>query len=100
MPWRNGEYVEEKPKHPVTYVLDDGSSVDKLVKRISPDRLKTSCPEGSKYVVRFGPRSKQWEVYDLRRYIAGPSTGQFYSAPPPTLVVPEKDAAIGYAILM
>lgn len=88
------------PLREVFYVRDDGMTIAKEVKRISPDRLKTSCPEGSKFVVRFGPRSKQWEVYDLRRYIAGPSTGQFYAAPPPSVVVPEKDAAIGYAILM
>jgi hypothetical protein len=95
-----GDYVGEKPKHPVIYVLDDGTTVDKLVKRISPDRLKTSCPEGSKFVVRFSTRAKQWEVYNLRRYISNPSLGQFYKAPPPTIATAEKDAAVGYAQIM
>jgi hypothetical protein len=81
----------------VVYVRDDGMPVDKEVRRISPDRLKTSCPERSKYVVRFGPRSKRWEVYDLRRYVMNPSTGQFYSAPPPTVMADNKEAAVFYA---
>ena len=95
-----GDYRREVPKHPVTYVLTDGTTVDKLVKRISPDRLKASCPKGSKYVVRYGPRSGKWEVYRLSRYISNPSTGQFYKAPPPQVLADEQIAAIGYARLM
>lgn len=93
-------YQREQPKHPVIYVLDDGTTVDKLVRRITPDRLKVSCPAGSKFVVRFGPKSKAWEVYNLRKYISAPSFGQFYKAPPPTITTTEKDAAIGYARIM
>lgn len=89
----------------VFYVRDDGATIAKEVKRISPDRLKTSCPEGSKFVVRFGPRSKQWEVYDIRKYIPGYKkhpgrSTSFYFAPPPSVTTDNKDAAIGYAILM
>lgn len=89
----------ERRAHWVIYVLDDGSTVDKEVKRISPDRLRTRCPDGSKFVIRMGPWSKQWEVFDLRRYIMNPSTGQFYAAPPPSLLTPERDAAIFWAQL-
>lgn len=83
----------------VTYVLDDGSTVDKEVKRISPDRLKTSCPLGSKFVVRFGPRRKLWEVYDLRRYVLNPRFGQFYHAPPASITTPDKERAVFWAQL-
>jgi hypothetical protein len=90
----------ERKAHWVTYVRDDGECIDKEVQRITPDRLKTSCPEGSRYVVRFGPRSKLWELYDLRRYIMNPSIGQFYAAPPPTVTHVERGAVLGYAMIM
>lgn len=88
--------------HTVTYVLDDCSTIDKLVARISPDRLRTSCPERSRYVVRFGPRSKRWEVYDIRRYVPGYKvhpgrSTSFYFAPPPSFVTEERERAIAYA---
>ena len=93
-------YVRPEPTKPVIYVLDDGTVVEKLVTRISPDRLKTSCPAGSKYVIRLGPRSKLWEVYRISQYTGGPGFGQFYRAPPPAVMSEHRDAAIGYAQLM
>jgi hypothetical protein len=70
----------------VIYVLDDGTTVDKLVKRISPDRLKTSCPRarsswsGSARGQGLGGVQPQ-EVH------LEPEHGQFYKAPPPTITV-------------
>lgn len=84
----------------VTYVTDNLQVVSKEVERPYPDRIRTSCPTGSKYVIRWSTKARQWEVYDIRRYISGPSTGQFYKAPPPSVRAPSREAAIGYALLM
>lgn len=92
----------EPLKHDVLYVTADLEVVPRKVRRITPDRLKASCPPGSKFVIRMGPRSKQWEVYDLRRYLNAQQHGQygqFYKAPPPSVLTDNRDSAIGWAML-
>lgn len=84
------------------YVTGDLQVISKdfTGKRYSPDRLRPNMPDGSKYIIRFGPRRKKWEVYPVRDYILNPRFGQFYHAPPPSVTTENRDAAIGYAMIM
>jgi hypothetical protein len=89
----------ERRTHWATYVTVDGEVIEQERQRMTPNRLKTSCPPGSKFVIRFGPRSKQWEAYDLRKFVLNPSVGEFYAAPPASVTTPDRDVAIFYAVL-
>lgn len=84
------------------YVTDTNAVVikDFTGRRYSPDRLRPNMPEGSRWIIRWGARRKRWEVYDVRRYILNPGTGQFWGAPPPRVTTEHRDAAIGFALLM
>lgn len=96
------DYVPKVTHKPAmaTYVTVDCQVVEQERKRITPNRLKTSCPPGSKFVIRFGPRSKLWEAYDLRKFICNPIVWtEFYSAPPPSLTHANKDSVVGWALL-
>lgn len=89
--------------YPVIYVTDMCETIWKELKRNSAGRLRTSCPKGSKFVIRYSSRSKKYEVYDIRRYVPGYMVHrphEFYFAPQPSVTTPNLEVALGYARIM
>jgi hypothetical protein len=94
----------------VIYVTSNADVIRKVLtkkQRITPDRLMPNRPKGTKFIIRQKPIGAApmgiegiWEVYDARTSKINPTSGQFYSRPDMVASTPEKDAAIGYALIM
>jgi hypothetical protein len=100
---RKGKKVRRNTdhQHELVYVTSNLDVVSKFT-RIAPppDRMRQNMPKGTKYLMRLFPKLGVWRVYDARKFLMNPSCGQFYKAPSPSAVTEQREAAIGYALLM